>query len=78
MRGRKRAAEDGDEGARAAPGATTSSSARARSREDDRGRRGGEDAVEEDVVKVRWTPGTRDRETRAFASSVMRDARACA
>ena len=55
MRGRKRAAEEGD-GAREGDGNTCGegmSSARVARARDDGDARGGEDAVEEDVVKVR-------------------------
>lgn len=60
MRGRKRAAEEGDgarEGDGNACGEGTSSARVARAR-DDGDARGGEDAVEEDVVKVRRSRGT--------------------
>lgn len=61
MRGRKRAAEEGDgarEGDGNACGEGTSSARVARAR-DDGDARGGEDAVEEDVVKVRRSRGRR-------------------
>ena len=58
MRGRKRAAEEGD-GAREGGGNACegTSSARVARARDDGDARGGEDAVEEDVVKVRRSRG---------------------